>query len=199
MAAPVTWVLIAAGQDESSRTIDNWVKADSFNWANLIQPTVYLAAAAVLLGLIGTLRVSPLGAMAAGLVFVAPYAAMFVAPFRVHDAVPDHLGLFGDSAPLHRPLDNGTLFLLGAMLLMATFSAGRWRRWPAADAYPPPAGDDGNFTEWSSFGGPASDGPPPSLGYPSAGTLTEPLPRRESGPPWTSGPGTSAGWGGGAS
>jgi hypothetical protein len=170
VAAPATWVLVAAGQDGSSRTVTKWIENDTFNWANLIEPAVYLAVAGLLLGLIGTLRVSPLGPLVAGLILVAPYVAMFPAFFRVQDAVPDGWRLFGDPLPLDLPLNNGTLFVVGAMLLMATFSAKRWRSWPADSA----PSDDTGFVDWQP-GGP--DSPPPSLGYP------HPEPPFQSAPP----------------
>lgn len=178
IAAPAVWVLVAAGQDGSYRTVERWVKNDTYNWGNLIEPAVYLAAAAVVLGLIGVTRISPAGPIAAGLVLVAPYAAMFVAPFRVHDAVPDGWRLFGDQLPLEGPLDNGILFFVGATLLMATFSAKRWRPWPS------PYGDSVDWQPGS------SDSPPPSLAYPSSDSLQT---TSTGGSGWPS-PRTGSGW-----
>jgi hypothetical protein len=190
VAAPLVWVLVATGQDGSSRTVGNWVKTDTFNWANLIEPAVYLAAAGVLLGLVGMLRISPLGPLVAGLLLVVPYAALFRMPFRVRDAVPDGWRLFGDPLPLDQPLDNGTLFLIGSMLLIATFSAQRWRRWPAApDAYPQ-SGDDQPF-DWSTPL--AQESSPLSLGYPDPPSRTDTLPQAGSGSPWTAPPRSGTG------
>jgi hypothetical protein len=161
VAAPAIWILVAAGQDGSSQTVARWVRNDSYNWANLISPTVYLAAAAVVLGIIAVLRISPLGPIVAGLALVAPYATLFFAPFKIRNAVPDSWSIFGDKVPLDLPLDNGTLFMIGAMLLMATFSVQRWRAWPRRDE----TADDTGFIEWQQGG---LDSPPPSLGYPGA-------------------------------
>lgn len=189
VAAPLVWVLVATGQDGSSRTVGNWVKTDTFNWANLIEPAVYLAAAGFLLGLVGMLRISPLGPLVAGLLLVTPYVAMFRAPFGVRDAVPDGWRLFGDPVPLDQPLDNGTLFLIGSMLLMATFSAQRWRRWPAAPDSSLPPGGDQPF-DWST---PAThDSSPLSLGYPDLPSRTDTLPQ-QAGSPWTAPPRTGTG------
>jgi hypothetical protein len=184
IAAPAIWVLVAAGQDGSSRWVASWVKNDSYNWANLIEPTVYLAAAAVVLGLIAVLRISPLGPIVAGLLLVAPYAGLFLAPFRVRDAVPNGWRLFGDPLPLDAPLDNGTLFLVGAMLLMATFSAQRWRSWPADGT-----ADDTGYVEWQPG---ASDSPVPSLGYPSPQTPYQSTPPSASA--WPPSPRAGTGW-----
>jgi hypothetical protein len=189
VAAPLVWVLIALGQDGSSRTVSNWVKNDTFNWANLIEPAVYLAVAGLLLGLIGTLRISPLGPLVAGLLLITPYAAMFRVPFTVRDAVPNGWRLFGDRLELDLPLDNGTLFLIGTMLLIATFSAQRWRRWPEGPDQSAPSGDDSVF-DWSTPG--PSDGSPLSLGYPEPASRTDTLPQ-SSGSPWTAPPRTGSG------
>ncbi|WP_091646750.1 hypothetical protein [Micromonospora pallida] len=198
VVAPVTWVLVALGQDGSGRTIDRWVELGTFNSANLIEPAVYLAVAGLLLGLVGTLRISPLGPLVAGLLLVATYAGMIVAPFDLRDRVPDDVKVFGDPVPLLLPVRNGTLFLIGVALLMAVFSGQRWRRWPRP--VPPvatePAPEEPTFA-LTDFGSPVGaddrDTAPPSLGYPDE-TPTEPLPRRTAGAsPWSQPPGTTAG------
>ncbi|MEH1016324.1 hypothetical protein V6U90_24865 [Micromonospora sp. CPCC 206060] len=196
VVAPVTWVLITLGQDGSGRTINRWVEVGTFNPANLIEPAVYLAAAGILLGLVGTLRTSPLGTLTAGLLLVMPYVGMFLAPYGVRDRVPNGWEVFGDPLPLRLPVENGTLFLIGVMLLIATFSVQRWRRWPArVPAAAPTAGtytpdESRALTDWPPTPEPADrDTTPLSLGYPDQ-TPTEPLPRREAGAsPWSAPPG----------
>jgi hypothetical protein len=197
VVAPVTWVLVALGQDGSGRTIDRWVELGTFNTANLIEPAVYLAVAGLLLGLVGTLRVSPLGPLVAGLLLVAPYVGMFVAPFDLRDQVPGGWKVFGDPVPLLLPVRNGTLFLIGVALLLAVFSGQRWRRWPR----PVPAVETGPVPEeptfaLTDFGAPAGaddrDTTPLSLGYPDDNP-TDPLPRRTAGAsPWSQPPGAPA-------
>jgi hypothetical protein len=186
VAAPAIWVLVAAGQHGSSDTIGRWVRNDTYNWANLIGPTVYLSAAALVLGLIAVLRISPLGPIVAGLTLVAPYLALFAAPFRVRDAVPDGWRLFGDPLSLDQPLDNGTLFVIGAMLLMATFSRQRWRSWPGTDAE-----SDAGF-EWASPGSQAPEAPPATLGYPSPDPTYQSSP--SAAPAWPPLPRAGTGW-----
>ncbi|WP_229399694.1 hypothetical protein [Micromonospora okii] len=196
VVAPVTWVLVTLGQDGSTRTISRWVEIGTFNTANLIEPAVYLAVAGILLGLLGTLRVSPLGPLVAGLLLIAPYVGTFVAPFEVRDRVPEGWKVLGDPLPLHLPVHNGTLFLIGALLVMATFSGQRWRRWPRPVAEPasPPAGgpeeNDVTLTDWppAGSGGDDRDTPLLGLGYPDR-TPPEPLPRRTAGEsPWSAPP-----------
>ncbi|GAB3799229.1 hypothetical protein GCM10027605_12340 [Micromonospora zhanjiangensis] len=122
---------------------------------------------------------------------------LFVAPFAVRDRVPTTWKVLGDPLPLLKPLENGTLFLIGALLVMATFSAQRWRRWPApagtAVVGPPPVDQDGpDRTDWSPLSGQreANDTAPMSLGYPDPAPATPPAPRREGGSPWSAPPRT---------
>ncbi|MBM0274728.1 hypothetical protein [Micromonospora tarensis] len=199
VVAPITWVLVTLGQDGSSRTVDRWVETGTFNTANLIEPAVYLGVGGVLLGLLGTLRFSPLGPLVAGALLVTPYIGMFVAPFSVRDAIPHDWKVFGDPLPLRLPVENGTLFLIGLLLLMATFSVQRWRPWPtptaAATSAPAPAADAGpgnddfTLTDWPSPAPTERDTAPLTLGYPTDSTPTEPLPRRVGGEsPWSAPP-----------
>lgn len=212
VVAPLTWVLVTLGQDGSGRTVDRWVEVGTFNTANLIEPAVYLGVAGLLLGLLGTLRTSPLGPLVAGLLLVTPYVGMFVTPFEVRNRIPDDWRVFGDPLPLRLPVENGTLFLIGTMLVLATFSRQRWRRWPApvaTGATGPAQGDaSGTAPAYDPAGGPdygqpaPGDWPPPppaaddrdtaplSLRYPDPDpddTPTDPLrPRSES--PWSAPP-----------
>jgi hypothetical protein len=195
----VRGVLVTLGQDGSSRTVDRWVETGTFNTANLIEPAVYLAVGGVLLGLVGTLRFSPLGPLAAGLLLVTPYVGMFVAPFAVRDAIPHEWKMLGDPLPLRLPVENGTLFVIGLLLLMATFSGQRWRQWPRAATEPAatptpvpdggPRNDDFTLTDWPSPTPAERDTAPLTLGYPGDSTPTEPLPRRVGGEsPWSAPP-----------
>ncbi|GAA4450750.1 hypothetical protein GCM10023170_036930 [Phytohabitans houttuyneae] len=136
-AAPLTWVLVATGQAESSSTVAGWAQARRYDTVDLIEPAAYLVVAGVLLGIIGTLRFSPLGPLVAGLLLITPYAGLFVDPLAVRDTVPDGWSVLDRDIPLLVPLDNGTLVLLGALLVVAAFSVQRWRRWPLASGYSP--------------------------------------------------------------
>ncbi|MGN9774208.1 hypothetical protein ACTMS0_00285 [Micromonospora sp. H33] len=192
VVAPVTWVLVTLGQDGSADTVARWVEIGRFNSANLIEPAVWLAVAGVLLGLLGTLRVSPVGPLVAGLLLAAPYVGLFVAPFAVRDAIPEGWKVLGDPLPLRLPLENGTLFLIGLLLMMAAFSGQRWRRWPRPEAGAELTPADGpertDFTlnDWPSASD--RDTNPMTLGYPDP-TPTDPLPRRAGGEsPWSAPP-----------
>jgi hypothetical protein len=143
VVAPLAWLLLATGQYRSSRTVAKWDEASFFDTVDLVGPAAFLVAAGILLGLLGTLRWSPAGPLVAGLLFVIPTIFMFINPFRTLDAFSsgEQQRLFGQDLQPWLPVANGTLLVLGALLLMAVFSAQRWRQWPAAAA-PLPAGTD---------------------------------------------------------
>jgi hypothetical protein len=200
VAAPLTWLLIAVGQDGSSRTVDTWVQNGSFDAVDLLRPAVYLAVAGILLGLIATLRLSPLGPLVAGLLLVGSYAALFVDPLALRDALPADRDLFGDNAPLRLPLDNGTVLLIGALLLMAVFSAQRWRHWPtgaAAVETTEPEGaaertEAGTAADYGAEkGAPAYAAEARAVDSPAPAVPTQPVPadrERESETPWSAPP-----------
>jgi hypothetical protein len=132
VVAPLAWALLAMGQAGTSATITAWTGDNAFDTADLIQPAAYLVAAGVLLGLVATLRISPLGALVAGLAYLGLNVGLFIDPFSVTDAVPNNWKPFGETIPLRGPLVNGTLAAIGALLVVAAFSAKRWRQWPTA-------------------------------------------------------------------
>lgn len=134
--APLAWLLLAIGQSNAGARIGRWEQVGRFDTAELIGPVIFLVVAGLLLGVIGTLRWSPLGPMIAGALLVAPTVIMFVNPFRA-------LEFFGYNQPRRflwqdfepwLPVANGTLLVIGSLLLVATVSAQRWRRWPVPPA-----------------------------------------------------------------
>ncbi|HET8660455.1 MAG TPA: hypothetical protein VFM55_15815 [Micromonosporaceae bacterium] len=131
--APLVWGLLAIGQPQSSETVAEWEQQDTIYTGDLLKPAAFLAVAAILLGLVATLRFSPAGALVAGLLFLAPAVGLFVDPASVRDGLPDDFTLAGQTVHVRTPLDNGTLLLLGLLLVVAAFSVQRWRRWPVAE------------------------------------------------------------------
>ncbi|GAA5179906.1 hypothetical protein GCM10023322_10970 [Rugosimonospora acidiphila] len=133
--APLAWILIAFGQDRSAQAFANAASDGGFHTGDFVRPLLFLATAGILLGLIATLRVSPLGTVVTGALYAASYALLFVTPKRLVNLIPNDLSVAGRHADLTTPLRTGTTLLLGAAMLVAAASAGRWRRWPArADA-----------------------------------------------------------------
>lgn len=209
VAAPLAWALISLGQEGSVTTITRWADAGTYNVANLLEPAVYLAVAGILLGLIGTLRFSPFGPLVAGLLLASPYVAMFVKPFGVRNRVPADWEIFGDPLSLRQPLENGTLFMIGLLLLMAMFSVQRWRRWPVDDEASMSDGGSGagggsgadaeknsadRTIDWSVLRDPPGDQKrdtaAPTLGYPEPKEAAPATDRRDGATPWSAPPAT---------
>lgn len=137
VAAPLTWLLLATGQASSSELIAGWVAAGrGWDTHDLIEPAAFLLVAGLLLGIVATLRISPVGPLVAGLLLISGYVATFIDPLAVRDVLPNDWVILDRPVPLHVPLDNGTLAVLGVLLLVAPFSIQRWRRWPVAAAAP---------------------------------------------------------------
>jgi hypothetical protein len=130
--APLAWILIAFGQDRSAQAFDH-AEAGAVRTGDFVRPLLFLLAAGILLGLIATLRFSPLGAVVAGALYTASYLLLLVAPNTVLDATGYQFTMAGRQADLSMPLRTGTSLLVGAALLLSMASVKRWRRWPRPD------------------------------------------------------------------
>lgn len=144
VAAPLAWLGLATGQYHAERLVVRWETDQRFDTVDLIGPTLFLIAVGVLLGLLGTLRWSPAGPLAAGVLLAAPTVLMFINPFETLDAFSyqETSRLLNQDLELWRPVANGTLLVLGVLLLMAVFSRQRWRTWPEQPAPVRPATDE---------------------------------------------------------
>lgn len=144
VAAPLAWLGLATGQYGSKHAVFEWQRDGRFDTVELIGPVIFLLAVGVLLGLVGTLRWSPAGPLAAGVLLAIPTLFMFVNPFETLDAFSydETNRILGQDLQLWRPVENGTLLVLGALLLMAVFSTQRWRQWPQLPRPIAPATDD---------------------------------------------------------
>jgi hypothetical protein len=129
--APLVWLLIAAGQPRAAQIFDRWASADTASTGDLLAPLGLLLAAGLLVGLIGTLRWSPVGPLVAGLLLLIGYAVALIRPFLLLDTLPVWR-VSGARVDLAVPLTNGTLAVLGSALIVAVVSRSRWRRWPGA-------------------------------------------------------------------
>ncbi|BCB91213.1 hypothetical protein [Phytohabitans suffuscus] len=146
--APLAWVLLAYGQDRSIQAFLNEEAAGAFSGGDFSRSALCLAAAGLLLGLLGTLRISPAGAVLTGLAYTGSYLALLADPDAVLNLIPGRVSLAGREADLQTPLRTGSAMVLGAALLLAVASAGRWRRTSAepaedVDVYQQPLGADG--------------------------------------------------------
>ena len=142
VVAPSAWIALAFGQDRAANAITAAGAEDAIHAGDVVQALVALAAAGLVLGLIASLRVSPVGALVAGAAYLASYAGLLIVGEPVLKVFTRTLSVAGYRADLSIPLRTGTAALLGAMLLVAVFSVGRWRRWPRpAEPFDPPAFD----------------------------------------------------------
>jgi hypothetical protein len=127
--APVAWVMIAFGQERSAQAFasahSNGAHPGAFLW-----PLLLLAGAGIFLGIVATLRFSPAGAVLAGAVYAASYVVLLIDPTWLLDRLDRTVSIAGRHADLVTPVRTGTALLLGALLLVAVASVGRWRRWP---------------------------------------------------------------------
>ncbi|MGN9779295.1 hypothetical protein ACTMS0_26565 [Micromonospora sp. H33] len=137
IVGPLAWILIAAGQDRSTRAFANAPDGGVPDGGDLLRPVLVLAAAGILLGLIATLRFSPLGAALAGLIYSASYLVLLVSPGLTTTLFDHTLTLGGYRVDLMAPVRTGTALLVGSLLLVGVVSIRRWRRWPEPAAAAP--------------------------------------------------------------
>jgi hypothetical protein len=128
--APLAWVLLAFGEDRTAMAFANAHANGAFHSGDFLRPLQYLTAAGLLLGLLATLRFSPLGTVVAGLLYASSYFGLLFAPQSVVNLFTHHVSIGGHQADLTLPIRTGTAMLLGALMLVGAASLGRWRRWP---------------------------------------------------------------------
>jgi hypothetical protein len=138
---PLAWILIAFGQDRSAAAFANAQTNSAFHTGDFVRPLIFLAAAGLILGLIATLRFSPLGAGLTGVVYVMSYVWLFIDAKGLLNIFKHPLSIGGENADPTIPVRTGTTLLVGALLLVSVASMARWRRWPRTAAAPAvPAG-----------------------------------------------------------
>ncbi|MGI5175180.1 hypothetical protein ACQEVZ_02465 [Dactylosporangium sp. CA-152071] len=139
VVAPLAWVLLAIGQQRSVAAFSGDLQPAEF-----VRPLLVLAAAGLLLGVLGTLRFSPLGAMTIGIVYIFSNTLLLVSPSTVTRVFTDDLYVAGRHIDLAAPIRTGTTMTLGVLLLVGATSMQRWRRWPqpARDGAPETAAEN---------------------------------------------------------
>jgi hypothetical protein len=179
LIGPLAWLLIAFGQDRTAQTLANGHNSGDFQTSDFLRPLLLLAAAGVLLGLIATLRFSPVGAVVAGVGYAVSSLALPIAPKWL--LFSHNLTVAGQHIDPTTPIRTGTTLLVGAVLMVAVASIGRWRRRPPPGdesfhkVLPPPddtfsfapARDRGLGADW--------------VGEPDRSADLEPVPRRPPG------------------
>jgi hypothetical protein len=174
--APIVWAVAAYGQAVTARVSANGAPT-SFESKLLIAAAAFVGAGLVF-GIIGTLRVSPLGPLVAGVAYLGSYAVAVFAPVTAHD-IFERMTKVGDyEVHYATAVTSGLIPVLGAALLMAVFSPGRWRTWPA------PAGAEPVGTTPVSPAGTVGE-PSPSSFPDDDEPRTEPTPTASTTSSWT--------------
>ncbi|MFU8849589.1 hypothetical protein ACNAW0_01140 [Micromonospora sp. SL1-18] len=128
IVGPLAWILFALGQSRTAQAFADAQDASALKSGDFVKPALVLAAAGLLLGLIATLRISPLGATLAGLAYSATYLGLLVNPTSTLKLLNHKVTLSGHQVDLAAPVRTGTALLVGSLLLVAVVSAGRWQR-----------------------------------------------------------------------
>ncbi|MDI1460473.1 hypothetical protein QEZ54_05785 [Catellatospora sp. KI3] len=121
---PLAWAAAAQGQAMLAVSVSPDVPTGM--WVGL----AVLAGAGLVLGLIGALRQSPVGPLFTALVYLGFTAWFLAQPVATLQALDWGWKIGGYRADLTLPLQTGLLAAVGALLLVAVFSPGRWRAWP---------------------------------------------------------------------
>src|SRR3982751_4378359 len=140
--APVAWLLIAFGQTQSGTAFAKAAQSGTWTATDFVWPLLFLAGAGILLGILGTLRFSPLGAAVIGLFYVASYVAVLIDGKDAYKLFNYKITILGHDALIPAPIANGTTLVLGSLLLVGVASAGRWRRAPGAVTAQPAPGEE---------------------------------------------------------
>ncbi len=141
LVAPLTWVLTGYAQVHLSAHLigRNHAYPTSQVWPSLL----LLAATGLIVGMIASTRISPVGPGLAGALYLVATVYWLAVPREVYRTLPTSVA--GEHGVLTRPLETGVAPLVGALLLVGLFATTRWPRWPIplggpdVDDYPAPA------------------------------------------------------------
>jgi hypothetical protein len=128
--APLAWLLLAFGQDRSAHVFAEAQSTGVYHGGDFLRPLQVLVAAGLLLGLIATLRLSPLGAVVAGVAYASSYVMLLIVPRRVLGFFGHDISIAGHHTDPATPIRTGTTLVLGALLLVSAASVRRWQHWP---------------------------------------------------------------------
>src|SRR5690348_2066168 len=91
VVGPLAWILLAYGQDRSAEVFAEASRTGTLRTEAFVGPLLFLAGAGLLLGVIGTLRFSPLGATVIGIAYTSSYTLLLIAPRGTLDLLNSHL------------------------------------------------------------------------------------------------------------
>ncbi|GAA2379146.1 hypothetical protein Cme02nite_17870 [Catellatospora methionotrophica] len=127
---PVAWIVVAYGQAVLFDA--GQVGGHHPLWLGL----ALFAAVGLVLGLIGTLRVSPAGPLFMALSYLGATGLLIARPETARQLLPDLVQVGGTLVVPLSPVSTGVLGLIGAMMVIAVASPQRWRSWPRPAAEP---------------------------------------------------------------
>jgi hypothetical protein len=129
--APLAWAVVAFGQTVMGEIIKAG-PLTGFSSKLLLAASAFVVAG-IVVGLIGSLRVSPAGPLLVAVLYLGSSALLVFAPKTGLDVFDRaQKGVFGHDVLFLPPLTSGVVPIVGGALLVAVFSAGRWRAWPSA-------------------------------------------------------------------
>lgn len=125
----VGWILIGVAQAKIGSDAVSGINTHS--WGHYSVALLLLAVAGLLIGLIASTRVSPIGPFVAGAAYVLLQLAYVTWP-NFLNWLPG--SLFGQHDVWTRPMSSGMFAVLGLVLLVGVLSLRRWQRWPKRTA-----------------------------------------------------------------
>ncbi len=138
LVAPVVWVLTGFAQVDLASHLTG--RDHAYPTSQIWPPALLLTVTGLILGLVASTRLSPVGPGIAGLLYLVATGYWLAVPRHVSRALPASVA--GERGVLTRPLETGVIPLLGGLLVVALFAATRWPAWkleppgPAAEPYP---------------------------------------------------------------
>lgn len=127
--APVVWIVTGLGQVKLGLAM----RAEGWDSGRALTALAVLAAAGLLIGLIASTRISPLGPVIVGLLFLGAQVLFAARPTAVPKLGSTKLLGVDAGIIVVTPPATGLPAVLGAGMLVALLSIGRWRRWPKFD------------------------------------------------------------------
>jgi hypothetical protein len=122
LIAPLTWLLLAFGQDRPDQMTSGAVDVTGVD-----RTLACLLGAGLLVGLVATLRLSRLGVALTGVAYAAVHLSALVFPEAVLGLFPAGVSVAGRSVDPTLPLRTGTALVFAVVMLAAMAGLGRRR------------------------------------------------------------------------
>ncbi len=120
--APLAWFLIALGQGAMTEGVTLSSSKNDYLLGGLL-----IVGVGLMLGLIGSLRSSPVGALFTAVIYLGFSIYAFISPLTDIDLFGRIWKVGSYDVVLATPVNHGVLAAIGGMMLIAIFSPARWR------------------------------------------------------------------------